>query len=141
MGKLKNVVKSSQLWQIISLWMSIQKFQNFAHSSFNSPFTQTKTNIENKYLGLRISFQSYSSICKLNPVWKPLDRAQGALSIMGYLYQWKGKLNQKMFSLSQKMILLSVPSHSGGSAYVFVCQRRITQDDICTGPSFWSSLS
>ena len=55
---------------------------------------------------------------------------------MGYLYQWKGKLNQKMFSLSQKMILLSVPSHSGGSAYVFVCQRRITQDDICTAPSF-----
>ena len=50
MQKLKNRIKSSQLWQIISLWISIQKFQNFAHSSLNSPFTQIDTNIENKYL-------------------------------------------------------------------------------------------
>ena len=50
MGKLKNGVKSSQLWQIISLSILIQNFQNFAHSSLNSPITQINTNIENKYL-------------------------------------------------------------------------------------------
>ena len=37
MGKLKNGVKSSWLWQIISLWMLTQKFQNFVQSSLNSP--------------------------------------------------------------------------------------------------------
>ena len=47
MGKLKNGVKSSKLWQIISLSILIQ---NFAHSSLNSPITQINTNIENKYL-------------------------------------------------------------------------------------------
>ena len=36
-GEVENVAESSQLWQIISLWMLIQKFQNFAHSSHNSP--------------------------------------------------------------------------------------------------------
>ena len=30
--------------------MLIQKFQNFAHSSLNSPFTQIDTNIEKKYI-------------------------------------------------------------------------------------------
>ena len=50
MGKLKNLVKSSQLSQIISLSILIQNFQNFAHSSLNSPITQINTNIENKYL-------------------------------------------------------------------------------------------
>ena len=32
MGKLKSGVKSSQLWQIISVLILIPKFQNFAHS-------------------------------------------------------------------------------------------------------------
>ena len=50
MGKLKNGVKSSQLWPIISLAILIPKFQNFAHSSLNFPITQINTNIENKYL-------------------------------------------------------------------------------------------
>ena len=50
MGKLKNVVKSSQLLQIISLSILIQKFRNFPHSSLNSPISQINTNIKNKYL-------------------------------------------------------------------------------------------
>ena len=45
MGKLKNRVKSCQLWQIISPWILTQKFPNFAHSCINSSKTQINTNI------------------------------------------------------------------------------------------------
>ena len=38
MGKLKNRVKSSQLWQ--PPWILTQKSRNFAHSSLNSPQTK-----------------------------------------------------------------------------------------------------
>ena len=50
MGKMKNGVKSSQLWQIISPWMLNQKFPNFVHSSLNSPQTQKTQTFETKYL-------------------------------------------------------------------------------------------
>ena len=49
MGKLKNGVKSSQLWQIISLWILAQNLPNLAQSCRNSPKTQINTNIWNKY--------------------------------------------------------------------------------------------
>ena len=42
MQQLKNGVKSSRLWQIISLWILTQKFPNFSHSSLDSPKTQIK---------------------------------------------------------------------------------------------------
>ena len=45
MGKLKNWVKSSQLWRIISLWILDQNLPNLAQSCLNSPKTQINTNI------------------------------------------------------------------------------------------------
>ena len=45
MGKLKNGVKSSQLWWIISLWIWAQNLPNLAQSCLNSPKTQMNTNI------------------------------------------------------------------------------------------------
>ena len=45
MGKLKNRIKSSQLWQLISPWILTQKFPSFAHSFLNSPQTKINTNI------------------------------------------------------------------------------------------------
>ena len=49
MGKLKNGVKSSQLWKIISLWILVKSSPNLAQSCHNSPKTQKtqilKTNI------------------------------------------------------------------------------------------------
>ena len=45
MGKLKNWVKSSQLWRIISLWILAQNLPNLAQSCLNSPKTQINTNI------------------------------------------------------------------------------------------------
>ena len=45
MGKLKNGVKSSQLWRIISLWILAQNFPNLAQSCLNSPKTHMNTNI------------------------------------------------------------------------------------------------
>ena len=50
MQQLKNVVKSSRLWKIFSLWMLTKKFQNFAQCSLNSPKTKIKTNIKTLYL-------------------------------------------------------------------------------------------
>ena len=45
MGELKNGVKSSQLWRIISLWILAQNLPNLAQSCLNSPKTQINTNI------------------------------------------------------------------------------------------------
>ena len=47
---VENGVKSSRLWQIISLWILTQNFQKFAQSSLNSPKTQIKTNSKHMYL-------------------------------------------------------------------------------------------
>ena len=51
MGKLKNRVKSSQLWQIISPWILTQKIPNFAHTCINSSKTQQGSfTIQNTFL-------------------------------------------------------------------------------------------
>ena len=44
---VENGVKSSRIWQIISLWILTQNFQKFAQSSLNSPKTQIKQILKN----------------------------------------------------------------------------------------------
>ena len=75
MGKFKNGVKSSQLWQIISLWILAQNLPNLAQSCLNSPKTQINTYISNKYFANEEKIQKtcWGCLHKLRLVSKKLS--------------------------------------------------------------------
>ena len=98
--KLKNGVKSSQLWQFISPWMLAQMFQHFAQSSINSNKIQINANIKEKIFWNKkyIFFESYIGEKR---VWNCIESEKFPISPLQLLQvQWI-RINSKKFLLNQ----------------------------------------